>query len=102
MLVTVTTLAPGGGQQPVEQQAGEGEVAEVVGAELHLEPVGRLPAGDGHDAGVVDQDVEPVVSGGETGRERPHRGQIGQVERGHLHVGAGHLGAEAFGGRPRP
>ena len=46
MLLTVTTREPGTGEQAVEQQAGEREVAEVVGAELQLEAVlgGRLRA----------------------------------------------------------
>ena len=37
-------------------------MAEVVGVELQLEAVGgHLPLGEGHHAGVVDEDVEPVV-----------------------------------------
>ncbi len=50
-------------QQPVQQQAGEGEVAQVVGAELQLEAVlgGRLRRV--HHAGVVDQQVDAVVVG---------------------------------------
>ena len=39
-LLTVDHPRAGDREQPVEQQAGEGEVAEVVGAELQLEPVG--------------------------------------------------------------
>ena len=46
MLLTVTTREPVDRQQVVEQQAGEREVAEVVGAELQLETVGGgLPCG---------------------------------------------------------
>ena len=46
------------GHQAIEHEAGQGEVAEVVGAELKLEAVGGLLAGRRHDAGVVDQAVE--------------------------------------------
>jgi hypothetical protein len=62
-LLTVTTREPGHGQQQVQQQPGEREVAEVVGAELHLEAVpGGLLRGV-HHAGVVDQQVDPLVAG---------------------------------------
>ena len=44
-----------------EQPAGEGEVAEVVGAELRLEAVGGAAQRERHDAGVVHEDVELVV-----------------------------------------
>ena len=47
-------------EQRAQQQPGEREVAEVVGAELALEPVGCLPARGGHDARVVDQQIEAV------------------------------------------
>jgi hypothetical protein len=46
-------------------------VAEVVGAELQLEPVlGDLTARRLHDAGVVDEDVDAAALGDEPGRER--------------------------------
>ena len=46
MLLTVTTREPSHRQHVVEQQAGEREVAEVVGAELQLEAVlGGLAVG---------------------------------------------------------
>ena len=63
--------------EDVEQQPGEGEVAEEVGADLHLEAVGGALLGDGHEAGVVDQHVDGAV---ELGGERAHRGQVGEVE----------------------
>jgi hypothetical protein len=43
------------GQEPLQQQAGEREVAEVVGAELELEAVGGGLLRGVHHAGVVDQ-----------------------------------------------
>ena len=60
-----------------QEQVREREVAEVVGADLHLEAVGGAPLRDRHHAGVVDQDVEVAVPG--VG-ERPHRGEVGEVE----------------------
>ncbi len=75
----------GPGTQGSGEQPGEGEVAEVVGAELHLEPVGGLPPGDGHHAGVVDQDVEPVgMRAGPPGGEPTHAGEVREVQLGHL------------------
>ncbi len=54
-LLTVTTRAPSVATQHIEQQPGKREMAEVIGAELHLEAVGGLPVRNRHDAGVVDQ-----------------------------------------------
>ena len=74
--------------QPVEEQVRQGEVPEVVDPEGRLEPVGgRGPAR--HDqAGVVDQHVEAVVAIEERGRERPDRGEVREVERQEVDVGA--------------
>jgi hypothetical protein len=65
--------------QASEQQAGEREVAEVVGAELQLEAVGGLAVRRGHDAGIVDQQVEALVRA--TSRERSHGIERAEVER---------------------
>ena len=54
----MTTRGVGAGGERVEQQAGEREVAEVVGAELELEAVGGLAARRHHHPGVVDQQVD--------------------------------------------
>jgi len=51
----------GGGEQPGRQATGQGEVPEVVDAELGLEAVGCGAVGECHDAGVVDQQVQPLV-----------------------------------------
>jgi hypothetical protein len=80
LLLTVTTREPGDGQEPVQQQAGEGEVAEVVGAELQLEAVGGRLLRGVHHAGVVDQKVDARVGGAQVGRRGPDRVQGGQVE----------------------
>src|SRR5919199_539280 len=55
-------------------------VAEVVGAEVELEAVGRAAARRSHDAGVVDQEVEPVVLQLEALGEQAHRGEVREVE----------------------
>ena len=54
---------PGDRQEPVQQQTGEGEVAQVVGAELQLEAVLGVALRRVHHAGVVDQQVDAVVVG---------------------------------------
>ncbi|CAL2069196.1 hypothetical protein GPN2_20966 [Streptomyces murinus] len=78
-------------QHQVQQQPGEREVAEVVGAELQLEAVpGGLLRGV-HHAGVVDQQVEAVEAGPQRRRRGPDGVERGQVQRLHGHV-AGHAG----------
>ena len=49
-----------------------------------LEPVGRRALRAGHDAGVGDEHVEAVVVGEHAVGERPHRRQVGEVERAQL------------------
>src|SRR5450755_881500 len=45
-----------------EQLRAQGEVAQIIGAELQLEAVGRdLAFWRHHDAGIVDQDIEAGV-----------------------------------------
>jgi hypothetical protein len=65
----------------VEQQAGQREVAEVVRADLRLEAVGGASLGDGHDAGVVDEQVEVALPG--LG-ERADGREVREVEVAHL------------------
>ncbi len=57
----------------------------MVGAELHLEAIGRLGLGTHHDPGVVDQDVHGVLLLVEGGRALPDRFQGGQVQLKGLH-----------------
>ena len=57
------------------QQRAQQEVAEVIGADLHLEAVLGPVQRTGHDGGVVDQDVErlagpPVGEGADRGQLR--------------------------------
>ena len=79
----VTVAAPAGGHHQRPQVRGEREVAEVVGAELELEPVGGPAPGHRHHAGVVEQHVDPVGLVPEPVGERRDRRQVGQVERPH-------------------
>jgi len=63
-------------------------VAEEVRAELRLEAVRGARLRDRHDAGVVDQDVDPPV---EAADEGSHRRQVRDIELAHLGRAA-HLG----------
>jgi len=55
-------------------------VAEVVRGELALEAVGGDPVRDGHDPGVVDEQVDGGVPVGEAVREGAHPGQVVEVQ----------------------
>jgi len=66
----------------VDQQTGEREVPEVVGADLHLESVDGAAERDGHDARVVDQHVDLL----DAVREGAHRPEVGQVALANLGV----------------
>ena len=56
-------------------------MAEVVDAELLLEPVDRLATGDRHDAGVVHEQVDRLVLVPERRGAGAHRGERGEVDR---------------------
>ena len=70
---------------PIPEQAGQGEVAEVVGAHVSLETVGRARQRQPHHPGIVDQHVDVRHRLG----ERAHAGELRKVEVRHLDV-AGH------------
>jgi len=55
-------------------------VAEVVRAELELEPVGRAAPRRGHHTGIVYEEVEALVTAPETLGERPHGVQVREIE----------------------
>ena len=78
-----------GGEQAIEQQSGQREVPEVIGAELHLEAVGSLTIWDRHDAGVVAQHMQRLALQMERVGEAAHRGEVRQVEFHHVDLGAG-------------
>jgi hypothetical protein len=83
-----------------EQEAGEGEVAEVVGAELELESIGSdATLGKGHDAGVVDEEVEAAVGGEEGLSSGTNGGEAGEVELRDFELGCRNLGEDSFASR---
>ncbi len=64
-----------------QQLGDESDMAEMIGAELQLEPVGgRLPGGRMHDAGVTDEDVDRVALGAQCLAQRGHRIERRQFE----------------------
>jgi hypothetical protein len=85
-------------QHLLEQQPGQGEGPQVVGAELQLEPVpGGLP-GREHHPGVVDQQVDPGVLGPQFAGGGADGIQAGQVEGLDRDVRAGGGAGDAGGG----
>lgn len=81
-------------RQPVQQQAGQREVPEMVDAELHLEALLGAAQRDVHQAGVVDEHVD--LAGAI--REGVHRIQVGQVQGLDGHVAVDPVG-DALGAR---
>jgi hypothetical protein len=55
---------------------------------VHLESVSGPTVRTAHDAGVVDQDVDSVEVAADLLRESAYRGQVGEVERPVLGLGA--------------
>src|SRR5450759_832745 len=45
----------------IDKETREGEVAQVVGSELELEAIRRLPSWRSHYARVVDKQIDPIV-----------------------------------------
>jgi hypothetical protein len=58
----------------------EREMPEVVGGQLHLEPVGRSRVGNRHDPGVVHQQVERTALPQPTRHELAHAGELREVQ----------------------
>jgi hypothetical protein len=78
------------GPQPRQKLGGECEMAQIIGAELQLEPIlGFDPPGRQHHAGIVHQQVQRTVFGREGGREPRDGGQAGQIQIGVADGGAG-------------
>jgi len=66
-----------------EEESGQGEVAEDVGAELQLEAVGGFEAfWRRPDTGVVDEEIEDGVAGEFAGGEGADAAEGGEVELG--------------------
>ena len=76
-----------------KHEPGQGEVPEVVRAELHLEAVDRATEGQRHHACAVHEQVDRAVRRGELVGERAHRGEVGEVEPCDLELGAGYVAA---------
>jgi hypothetical protein len=70
-----------GPQETVEQEAGQGEVPQVIGGHLELEPIGGLAVRSAHDPGVVEEQVEPVMPISELLGRPLHRDQVGEIDR---------------------
>ena len=69
--------------QPVEQQIGQQERGQVVDRKGHLVPVRRPLEFRRKQAGVVDQEIDPVVRGQDLVGQAAHFGQRGEIgERG--------------------
>jgi predicted alpha/beta-hydrolase family hydrolase len=64
-----------------EQQRGQQKTGEVIDRKAQFEPVGALLAGaaGGADAGVVDQDVEPIRRLPDRGGKAAHLGQVREI-----------------------
>ena len=78
-------------------------MAEVIGAELGLEPVGGLAERAGHDAGVGDDEVELLAVGEERVGAGAHAGERGQIELDELEAAAVRgAGADLRWSRPWP
>ena len=67
-------------QQVVQQQPGQREVTEMVGAELQFEPVGGELLGSPHHPGVVDQQIDARVGRAQRRGGGAHRVQRAEVE----------------------
>jgi hypothetical protein len=65
-------------------------VAEVVGAELQLEPVRGAAVRGGHHPGVVDEQVQRRHVGRQPGGEAGDAAQVGEVEHADVHPAARH------------
>ena len=67
------------GQELPQQQPGQGEMAEVVRAELAFEAVHRRLPWRSHHTCVVDQKVEAILLGTQPVGELAHRGKVAQI-----------------------
>ena len=72
--------------QQRHQGVGEREMAHMVDAELGFPARADPRLRTGHDAGIVDQQVEVAVAVADLPGEPAHRGQIRQIHRRHGHI----------------
>jgi len=88
-----------GAQKGGEKEAGQGEVTEVIGAELEFEAVcGRVAGGDGHDSSVVDEQIEGDLTGVEGVGGQVDGAEAREIEWDGAEFGGGALKADAFDG----
>ena len=86
-------------RNPVDQD----KVAQVIGAELRLEAVGRMPKRRGHHARVGDDDIEGFALRQQSIGAGAHALETGEIERNQLEASAvrrsvcSHLGGRRFG-----
>lgn len=79
-----------------EETGCEEGVADVVGAELEFVAVGREARWLGHDAGVVDQEVETGGGGEDCGGGCVDGGEVGEIEFEEGDVGGGDEGFDVL------
>ncbi len=95
--------AAGAPRECRQEPAGQGEMAEMVGAKLAFVALrGGLALRDRHHAGVVDQQVQAPAAGQERRAESLDRREVGQVELGQLGVAGRRLGVNPFQRRRAP
>ena len=58
--------------EPIQQKAGEDKWREMVDCEGQLEPVERKSVSTRHQPGVVDKQIDPVVSGKDLASQAAH------------------------------
>ena len=69
---------PRPGHESGQEQAGEGEVPEVVCAELQFEAVSGHAMGGGHDSSIINKEVQAAGVGCRPcGRELANAGEVG-------------------------
>ena len=90
-----------GRHQPVQEQPGQREVAQMVRRHLQLDAVVGLAVRRAHHAGVVDEEVEARVLLHHPFGRGAHRGQVRQVEVEQLEGAPSRAGSRACPG-PEP
>src|ERR1700730_6270800 len=66
----------------------QNEVPQVIGAELHLEPIGSVAKGCGHNSGVSDNRVEGFAFREQSIGAGTHVLKAGQIELDHFEAAA--------------
>ena len=64
------------GGDPIDEK----EVSQVIGPELRLKAVDRVPEGRRHDSGVGDDHIEVFTRVQQPVRSGPHAGEAGEIE----------------------